>query len=148
MGRIYYATGSKAVTAAVDVVGFDAPATGMFCLHELVITQSDLEVDDSCEITISRHTTAGTMGTAITPAPAMVGLAASGVTVRSFDTTPAAGTETEMYREGISILAGFQKIWTPDTRIWVAPSGFLVVKTTGAISSATVVWSAVFEEFD
>lgn len=148
MGRIYYVSGSKAVTAAVDIVGFDTPATGMMVLHELVVTQSDLEADDSCEITISRHTTAGSAGTATTPRPQLVGSAASGITVRSFDTTPAAGTETELYREGISTLAGFQKIWTPETRIWVPPSGFLVVKTTGAITSATVVWSATFEEMD
>ena len=148
MGRIYYANGSKTVTAAVDVVGFDAPATGMMVLHELVITNSSVEADDSCEITISRHTTAGSGGTATTPAPQLVGSAASGITVRSFDTTAAAGTETELYREGISILAGFQKIWTPETRIWVPPSGFLVAKTTGAITSATIVWSATFEEID
>lgn len=148
MGRIYYASGTKAMTAAVDIAAFDTPATGMLCLHEIVITQTSLTADDSCEIILSRHTTAGSGGTATTPRPALAGAAASGVTVRSFDTTPAAGTETELFREGFSVLAGFQKIWTPETRIWVPPSGFLVAKSNVAIDSATIVWTAIFEEFD
>jgi len=148
MGRIYYAYGSSTQSTAGDILAITAPSTGMVCLHEVAIANSNTETDDSTEINISRWATAGSGGTAVTPSPAMVGTAASGVTCRVFDTTDASSTQTVLWREGISILAGWHKIWTPETRIWVPPSGNLVVKFVGDITSCTMTVSAIFEEFD
>jgi len=148
MGRIYYAYGAATQSTAGDILALTAPSTGMLCLHEVAIANSNTETDDSTEINISRWATAGSGGTSVTPSPAMVGTAASGVTCRVFDTTDASSTQTVLWREGISILAGWHKIWTPETRIWVPPSGNLVVKCVGDITSCTMTVSAIFEEFD
>ena len=148
MGRIYYAYGSSTQSTAGDILALTAPSTGMLCLHEVAIANSSTETDDSTEIRVSRFATAGSGGTSVTASPALVGTAASGATCRVFDTTDASSTETVLWREGISILAGWHKIWTPETRIWVPPSGNLVVKFVGDITSCTMTVSAIFEELD
>ena len=52
----------------------------------------------------------------------------------------------ELYSEGISLLAGFQKIWTPDMRPIIPPSGRIVVKTITAVASVTINYVVEFEE--
>lgn len=149
MGRIYYAYGSSTQSTAGDILAITAPSTGMVCLHEVSVANSSTETDDSTEIRISRFATAGSGGTNLSGGtPAQVGHATGGATVRVFDTTDASSTETILWREGISILAGWHKVWTPETRIWVPPSGNLVVKFVGDITSCTMTVSAIFEEFD
>ena len=48
--------------------------------------------------------------------------------------------------EGISMLAGFNKIWTPEMRPIIPISGRIVVKTIAAVSSVTIVYTVEFEE--
>ena len=120
----------------------------MAVLHDLAVTQSNSETDDSTAIRISRFSIAGSNGTSVTPRPTSVGHAASGLTVRAFDTTDASGTETILWEEGISTLAGFVKIWTPETRILIPPSGRLVVKFMDDVNSIQMHVSATVEELD
>ena len=148
MGRIYSAVASAVQTTAGDILSIEAPATGIIILHSISVSQSTSESDDSTEIDISRWATAGSGGGAVTPSPVQVGHAASGATVRSFDTTDASSTQTRLLSEGISLLAGFQKIWTPSARPVIPPSGRIVVSFTLDISSVTLKVTAEFEEID
>jgi len=148
MGRMYSARASSAQATAGDIISVEAPATGMAILHSVVVSQASSEVDDSTEIRISRFATVGSGGSVITASPVQVGHAASGVVVRAFDTVDASGTETELYSEGISLLAGFQKIWTPQARPLIPPSGRIVVKFIGDITSVTMHVAVEYEELD
>ena len=148
MGRIYTAVASSTQAVAGDIIQLQCPATSMARLREVSVTQPGTEVDDSTEIRISRFATVGSGGNAITPKPANPGDAASGIIVRAFDTTDASGAEDELWREGISILAGFHKIYQPDSRPAIAPSARIVVKFIGDITSMTLIVSIEFEEID
>ncbi len=147
MGRMYTVTGQIATwTAAGDIVEINAPATEIVILHSVQVTQSTSEVDDSTEIRISRFATSGSGGATPTANPMEVGDPAFGGTIEEANTTDASGTETELYSEGISLLAGFQKIWTPEMRPVIPPSGRIVVKTIVAVASITLNYVIEFEE--
>lgn len=148
MGRIYTAVASSTQAVAGDIIQLQCPATSFAKLREVLVTQSNSEVDDSTEIRISRFATVGSGGSVITPKPANPGDAASGIIVRAFDTVNASGAEDELWREGISTLAGFHKIYQPDSRPGIAPSARIVVKFIGDITSITMIVSIEFEEFD
>jgi hypothetical protein len=148
MGRIYTVVASSAQAVAGDILELIAPATGMVKLREVVVTQSASETDDSTEIKIARRVTSGSGGATPTPEPSSLGHAASSVVAEAFNTTDATGTENILWREGISTLAGFSKIWTPDGRPTIPPSGRIVVSFVGDITSATMIVSAEFEELD
>lgn len=148
MGRIYTAVASSTQAVAGDIIELAAPSTSSLKLREVTVTQSDSETDDSTEIKISRFTTSGSGGGTPTPAPANQGDAASAATVESFNTTDATTGEVELWREGISTLAGFHKIYQPDSRPSIPPSGLIVVKFVGDITSTTLIVSIEFEEID
>lgn len=148
MGRIYTAVASSTQAVAGDIIQLQCPATSMARLREVMVTQPSSETDDSTEIRISRFATVGSGGSVITPKPANPGDAASGIIVRAFDTTDASGAEDELWREGISTLAGFHKIYQPDSRPAIAPSARIVVKFIGDITSVTLIVSIEFEEID
>ena len=148
MGRIYTAVASSSQAVAGDIIQLECPATSMAKLRQVTVTQSDSETDDSTEIRISRFAAVGSGGPVITPAPANPGDAASGIIVRAFDTTDASGAETELWREGISMLAGFEKIYMPAARPAIAPSARIVVKFIGDITSVTMIVAIEFEEID
>jgi len=144
---MYTATGSLATwTAAGDIVEINAPADGIVIIHSVQVTQSTSETDDSTEIRISRFVTSGTGGATPTANPMEVGSPAFGGTIEEGSTVDASGTEAELYSEGISLLAGFQKIWTPDMRPIIPPSGRIVVKTIVAVTSVTINYVVEFEE--
>ena len=144
---MYTATGSLATwTAAGDIVEINAPADGIVVIHSVQVTQSTSETDDSTEIRISRFSVSGTGGATPTANPMEVGTAAFGGTIEEGSTADASGTEAELYSEGISLLAGFQKIWTPDMRPIIPPSGRIVVKTITAVASVTINYVVEFEE--
>lgn len=148
MGRIYTAVASSTQATAGDIIQLECPATAMCKLREVEITQPSSELDDSTEIRISRFATVGSGGSVITPKPANPGDAASSIIVRAFDTVDASGTEDELWRSGISTLAGYHKIYQPDSRPAIAPLARIVVKFIGNITSVTLIVSIEFEEID
>jgi hypothetical protein len=148
MGRIYTVVASSTQAVAGDILELVAPATGMFKLREVTVTQSNSETDDSTEIKISRRVTSGSGGGTPTPEPVNAGHAASAVVAETFNTTDASGTENILLREGISTLAGFHKIWMPDSRPAIPPSGRVVVSFVGDVTSTTMIVFAEFEEID
>lgn len=148
MGRMYSVVATSTQSVAGDILSIEAPATGMCVLHSITVTQSTSETDDSTLIDISRWATVGSGGAAITPAPMLVGSAASAIVVRAFDTVDASGAQTKLLLEGISLLAGFSKIWTPEARPNIPPSGRIVTKFIGDVTAVTMVVTAEFEELD
>jgi len=147
-GRAYTAVGQVASwTLAGDIVAIECASDAYVVLHSVLVTQSTTETDDSTEIMISRFATVGSGGSTPTANPMDTLDNAFGGVIREADTTDASGAETEIYGEGVSLLAGFHKVWTPEMRPTIPPSGRLVVSTNSTVSSVTLVYTLEFVEF-
>jgi len=133
-------------TPAGDLLQIVAGATETVILHSLVIT-GITETDDSNEVIISRFVTIGSGGSALSANPLSLKTAADSATILGFNTTDASSTETILYREGMSILAGYQKIWTPEARPVIDPTGNIVVRLSIAwTADPTLSITCEFEE--
>ena len=82
MGRMYVASGDFASgTAAGDAAQITAPSTAVVVVHGFSFSQSSTTTDEATAILVSRHTTAGSGGTTITPALLDLGDATADATV-------------------------------------------------------------------
>lgn len=129
MGRIYRLPLVRtAVTVAVDLAEILTAATHVVFIHEIEVTQST-EIGDAQEEMLqlswkSGQTTSGSGGnTGVTPIPQMIGDAAHGMTVETFNTTKAtAGTIVTHAVWDFNVRVGFSKVFTPETRLFIPPS--------------------------
>jgi hypothetical protein len=114
-------------TPAGDLLQIVAGATETVILHSLAIT-GQTETDDSNTVIISRFATIGSGGAALDANPLSLKTGADSATILGFNTTDATSTETILYREGFSVLSGYQKIWTPEMRPEIDPTGNIVIR--------------------
>lgn len=129
MGRIYNLPLARtAVTVAVDFAEIVTAATHICVIHAIEITQST-EIADAAEEQIqlawkSGQTTSGSGGnTGVTPIPILLGDAAHGMTVETFNTTKAtAGTIVTHKIWDWNLRVPFIYIFTPETRLIIPPS--------------------------
>jgi hypothetical protein len=129
MGRIYRLPLARtAVTAAVDLAEILTAATHICVIHEIEVSQST-DVKDAEEEMLqlawkSGQTTGGSGGnTGVTPIPRLLGDAAHGMTVETFNTTKAtAGTIVTHGDWDWNVRIPFLKVFTPETRLIIPPS--------------------------
>lgn len=153
-GRIYSVIiGGTAATASVDLFEVNAASTKIVELLELHLSQST-EVKDAEEemlqISIkSGQTTSGSGGSAPTAIPRFIGDAAFGGTVEVMNTTKAStGTIVTHENHAWNIRIPFTRIWTPDTTIWIPPSGRLTVEQVSTpTDSITFHGTLIFREY-
>ena len=148
MGRMYVASGDvSSGTSTLDIWQMTAPSAAICILHRITLSQSDSETDEAFAIALSRAASSGTTGgTAISGNPLDPGDAADSTTIHEAYTTPA-GTKTVLFNWGVSTLAGFEHIWTPEERPILGGSDIVVLEITTALTSAvTLEWSVVYEE--
>jgi len=147
MGRIYTVvdTGTAFGTPAGDILQIVCSSVKTIKIHSFVLT-CQTETDDSTVITMSRFATIGSGGVSINANPIDPGDNGDSATILARNTTDASSTETRMWAEGMSILAGLQKIWTPETRPTIPPNGNLVFKSIVVLT--TDVTFTTFVEFE
>lgn len=129
MGRMYNLPLARtAVTAAVDLAEIVTAATHICIIHGIDLSQST-EIQDAAEEMIqlawkSGQTTSGSGGnTGVTPVPILLGDAAHGMTVETFNTTKAtAGTIVTHKVWDWNLRVPFEKIFTPEQRLIIPPS--------------------------
>ena len=130
MGRIYNLPMARtAVTAAIDFVEIVTAATHICWINAIEMSQST-EIKDAEEEMIqlafkTGQTTSGSGGnTGVTPIPVLIGDAAHGMTVETFNTTKAsAGTiVTHKIFDWNLRITPFPYIFTPETRLFIPPS--------------------------
>lgn len=129
MGRMYtLPLVDTAVTTVVDLAEIVTAATHVACIHAISLSQRT-EVQDAQEEQLvlrvrSGQTTSGSGGnTGVTAIPRLIGDAAHGMTVETFNTTQAsAGTIVQHGLWQWNLRMPFEKIFTPETRIWIPPS--------------------------
>lgn len=149
MGRMYIATfNGVAVTAAQDLFELIAPADSAIQIHSWAISQSSDAGDSESEqlsVLCHRGTATGSGGSTLTPAPLNVGDPAFGGTVESNNTTQSA-EGTKLGAQCFNVMAGIEKIYTPESRPVISPSGLFIVELTGAPGdSLTMSGEIVFE---
>jgi len=129
MGRMYNLPLIRtAVTVAVDLAEILTAATHICVIHGIDLSQST-EIKDAEEEQIqlawkSGQTTGGSGGnTGVTPIPILIGDAAHGMTVETFNTTKAtAGTIVTHKVWDWNLRVPFEKIFTPENRLIIPPS--------------------------
>ena len=153
MGRMYTAQFNEvAVTAQQDFFELNAPADAVVVIHEVHLSQNT-EVADAAEEQLlvlfkEGATTSGSGGTTPTAVPRSKGDPAFGGTVEANNTTKAtAGTIVTHEPHNWNIRAPFDRIFTPETRIELSPSGrFTVELAKTPADSVTISGFIVFEE--
>jgi hypothetical protein len=153
MARIYTAAFDNiAVSAAQDLFEIAPAATAGVVIHKLLIGQSSDYGDAQAEglrlLIIRGATSTGTGGATITPANTIPGGAAASSTVKRNNTTAATGgTPVTLHADCFNVQAGYQFIWTPETRLAVAPSSRVVVNLPAApVDAITMSATIYFEE--
>lgn len=150
MSGMYAAVAEEvAVTAAQDLFQYVAPSDAVGVIHSIYITQSSDAGDSESEqlnVLYHRGGTNGSGGTTVTPAPLQLGASAAGGTVEANNTTQS--TEGVLiHSSSFNVMAGYQDIRTPETRIYVSPSDiFNIELQTTPADSLTVTITVVFEE--
>lgn len=145
MGKMYVASGDAATFTTGDVFELFAPSTAVVIIHSLWVHQSTDETDDTGVLILRRGVTTGSGGASITAQPLDPGGAAFGGTIEEANSTGATGG-TDLYNWKWSALAGFEKVWLPETRLVLAPSQGMVLDMDATITSTTLEWGVEFEE--
>jgi len=153
MGRMYSAVFEKvAVAAAQDLFEVIAPADAAVVIHAVYFGQ-DIDFGDAEAelIGILMHRdntspTSGSGGSVPTAQPLSAGDAAFGGTTDVNNTTQAA-EGAMLHADTWNVAAGYQMIWTPETRPVIAPSGMFIVEIQVApTDSITMSGTIYFEE--
>jgi hypothetical protein len=148
MGRMYVLSNTiAAFTGPKTVFELGALTNTILVVHRIGLSQSTSETDDSTLITFGTYTASGT-GTPVTANVEALdaGSAAYGGTAEDNHTVDITTGASILGREGISLLAGYQKIFTPEERPIVSGAGFFALNLTAAITAVTIAYEVVFEE--
>src|SRR3990170_6152906 len=153
MGRIYtLPLVSTAVTVALDLAEILTAATHICIVHSIEVSQLT-EVQDAAEEMLqltfkTGQTTSGSGGnTGVTPIPRLLGDAAHGMTVESFNTTKAtAGTIVTHGLWPWNVRQEFEKWFTPETRIWIPPSTRATLELVNAPADSITIGGEILIE--
>jgi hypothetical protein len=151
-GRMYSINfADVSVSASQDLINITATANMAFKIHRIELGQRSLTAWESKPVKLIRlpaSVTAGSGGSAVTPAKLNNGDVASTVTARSNDTTPAStsgAAATLMAREW-EFLNGFLVVFTPDERPVIAPGQAVSLNLPTAPSGATLASGTILIE--
>lgn len=148
MGRKYTLGNTiTGFTGPKTVFELGAAANTVVVIHAVSLTQATSEADDSTLITLGRYSATGT-GTSRAGEfiPMDPGDAAFGGTAEDNHTSDITAGEVILLREGISLLAGFQKIWTPEMRPIIPGGDYFGLNVEAGITSVTLAYTVEFEE--
>lgn len=152
MARMYsIAFDAIAVSVAQDLFEITAPATCGVVLHGLVMGQSTDYGDAAAEglrvLIIRGYTVSGSVGSSVTATPLIPGGAAASSTCERNNTTVAnTGSPVTVHADCWNIQAGYQMWWTPETRIYVAPSTRIVINLPAAPADAITMSATLYFE--
>jgi len=153
-GRVYSVIiSAAAATANVDLFEVNVAATKMVEILELHVSQQTEIADageEALQIVIKTGmTSSGSGGTAPTAIPRFIGDAAYAGTVEVMNTTKSSGgTIVTHESHGWNIRLPFVRIWTPDSTLWIPPSGrFAVEQLVTPADSITYNGTLIFREY-
>ena len=145
-GRMYsLIMDAISITAAKDLISYTFPAAVSGIIHEVNVTQQDVETSDSGAIQIHFASGAAGVGTAATPRALNDGntIAAGGTALTNLTTDETEGNL--LVRRGWNVLTPFKWLPTPAGQIQVTGAGIIVVRSDVAITATTVTAEMIFE---
>jgi hypothetical protein len=148
MGLLYVAAFDNVTftDAAQDIVFLQASSAVPITIHEILLTAA-VTTDVRARIGIVRRSTAGSTGTGITPRALFERNTVSAATTATYARTTVGTVGNALDYDQWSMLVPYQKLYTPETRITVAVSGFLGVNLVAATGATRVIsGKVVFEE--
>lgn len=145
MGRIYSLSGNSTAVTAATVFEIGAATNTVILIHRIAYTNASSEADDSARVSYGLYTATGT-GTAANANVLDPGDAADSATCKDLHTVDIATGEVILGQEGISILAGYQKIFLPSERPVIPGGSFFGFNLDDAITSTTMAYECIFEE--
>lgn len=148
MGLLYSAAFENVTMtdAAQDIVFLQTSSAVPITIHEILVT-SAVTTDVRARLSVVRRSTAGSAGTAITPRALFERNSVAAATTATYLRTTVGTVGNVLDADQWSMLVPWQRLYTPETRIVVAASGFLglnLVAGTGA--SRVISGKIVFEE--
>lgn len=152
-GRIYAIPLVRtAVTVAVDLCEILLAATHIMIIHEIELSNStdykDAE-EEGLQLSFkSGQTTSGSGGnTSVTAIPRLIGDAASGLTIETFNTTKAtAGTIVTHGVWDWNVRIPFCKTFTPETRLVMVPSARCTLELVAAPTDSITIGGQIVVE--
>jgi hypothetical protein len=148
MSRVYVLSNSiTTFTSAKTIAEIGAATNTVLEILRIKVTQATSETDDSTDITWGYYTASGT-GTNVAANVEVLdpGDASFSGTAEDNHTVDISTGEVILGREGISTLAGFEKIFLPEARPIIPGGGFFAINADTAITSVTLVYEIEFKE--
>lgn len=148
MPRMYVLSNSiTTFTGPKTLVEIGAATNTVVEIWRIKVTQATSETDDSTDITWGYYTASGT-GTSVATNVEVLdpGDAAFSGTAEDNHTVDISTGEIILGREGISTLAGFEKIFLPECRPIIPGGGFFAINVDTAVTSVTIVYEIEFRE--
>ncbi|MHC4073153.1 MAG: hypothetical protein ACYTGS_14145 [Planctomycetota bacterium] len=148
MSRVYVISNSiSSFTGPKTVVELGAATNTLLEILRIKVTQGTSETDDSTDITWGYYTASGT-GTNVVANVEVLdpGDAGFSGTAEDNHTADISTGEIILGREGISTLAGFEKIFLPEARPIIPGGGFFAINCDTAIASVTLYYEIEFIE--
>jgi hypothetical protein len=154
MGRIYCASFLNGVSVMADLFQIKAAATTVVVLHEVRLTQgTSTSSSEQLPVVIRRlrgTVTQGSGGFSVTPIPLIPGSGAAVTAVVVCNPTKASGSlgHFTVRRGGENILNGWHWLFTPETRIVMAPGEYVCVSFDATPVAGASIWcgEVVLEE--
>jgi hypothetical protein len=152
MSRLYTIQfNAIAVTAQVDLFEILPATQKPVLLHGLILGQTtdygDAQDEGLLVQVIRGHTTSGSGGASVTPVPMDSNATAAGATCERTNTTIAsAGTGAVIHSDVWNVRAGYQWIWTPETKPRTQNANIIVVRMAAPADSITMSGTLYFEE--
>ena len=151
-GRMYSINfADVSVSAAQDLINITATAGMAFKIHRIELGQRTLTAWESKPVKLVRFpsvVTAGSGGTAVTPAKLNFGDGVATATARANDTTAmtTSGASTLLLARDWEFLNGFLVVFTPDERPVIAVSQGVALNLPTAPSGATLASGTILIE--
>jgi len=145
-GRMYsLIMDAISITAAKDLISYTVPADVAFILHEVNVTQEDVETSDSGAIQIHFASGVAGVGTAATPRALNDGnsVAAGGTALVNLTTDETEGNLVA--RRGFNVLGQMHYLPTPASQIVVGGQGIIVVRSDVALTAVKLTAEMIFE---
>lgn len=138
-------------TTAITLIQIKAPANNPIEILRASLTQRNITDDDSFDVGLVEKTSAATVTAAVAAdfvnhtlggvdSGVQVGTAASGHTASS------EGTDAILPRYGVSVLAGWEWLPTPEERIIVGGGLIVGLKLHSTITSADIIANITFRQ--
>ena len=148
MSRMYVLSNIiTSFTGPKTVVEVGCATNKVIKIHRIKIGQSTTETDDSTRLEWATYTATGAGADVKANAKRVdPGDTAFAGTALDNHTADISTGEDIKGREGISLLAGFEKIFLPSSRLVIPGAGFFALQLRDLISTVTLVYEIEFEE--